>query len=597
MMKAMRQMTKSIMWIVLAAFVGTIVFAWGMQFSPKDSKRYGIVGSINGTEIDITAFQRAYQDNLRKVSEDYQGEISEDVAKRVRDNTWENFIFQILLSEEIEKRGIKLTNKEVYEYLKRFPPEEIMQSEVFQTEGQFDYQKYLQALADPRIPWGQLEAMIRPQLRMAKLQELIGGVARIGEEEVKKYWVDENQKVKVRYNFISANQISPQMITVTSDDTEDFYQRNLDLFKLKKRAQLEYVRFSIKPSPQDEEKVKAEALEIKELLDEGEDFASLAEEYSQDEGSASKGGDLGWFGKGDMVEPFEVAAFSLKKGEISDPVKTRFGWHLIMVSDRKKEKEEEKTKASHILLKVKPSQGTIENIKSDAEYFAERAKKAFTQIAQEETLEVTQTSLFQEGGFISDLIGANKQAQEFAFKSKVGEASDPVETNRAFYVFHLIKRLPPGTQSHDEVKDVLVQKVRDEKKKELAFQKAEEIQKEALKQNDLKKAAKKFDQEIKVTEEFTRNSFVPQFTPEVIGAAFALTPDHKISPPIKTEKGAYVLELISKSGVDEAGFEAVKDSLRAELSQKKQINTFQLWYTRLKEKAEIENYLDEHYPY
>lgn len=598
MMKAMRQMTKSIMWIVLAAFIGTIVFAWGMQFSGRQAQKQGVVGIINGQEIDIPTFQKAFQANLSRVGEDLEQEMSDDLVKRVRDNTWENFIFQKLLGDEIEKRGIELTNQEVYEYLKRFPPEEIMQAEVFQTDGQFDYQKYLRALADPRIPWGQMEAMIRPQLKFAKLQTLIGGLVRVSEEEIREYWIDENQKVKVRYTFVPATQFFAEAATVTSSDMRDFYERNLDLFEFEERAQLDYVRFVVKASSQDEDRLKADALEIKELLDEGENFAEVAEEYSQDEGSASKGGDLGWFGKGDMVEPFEKAAFSLDIGQISEPVKTQFGWHLIKVSDRKKEKGEEKVEASHILLKVRPSEETREILKSEAEYFAERAKKkGFSEIAQEESLEIMQTEPFQEDAFISGLIGANRQASQFAFQNKVGEVSDPVETNRAFYVFHLAKRVPPGIQSLEEVRETLVEKVREEKRKELAFQRAEEIQKEALKQKDLTRAAKKFDQEVNVAEEFTRNSFLPQFTAEVIGAAFALTPEHKISPAVETEKGAYVLELVSKEAVDDTAFQAVKDSLGGALSEKIQIDTFNRWYAQLKENAEIENYLDQYYPY
>ncbi len=598
MMKAMRSMTKSIMWIVIVAFVGTIVFAWGMQFSGKKSQKYGVVGIINGKEINLTNFQKAYQGNLNKVSQDYQDQVPEEMVKKVRDNTWENFVFEILMAEEIDKRGIKLTSREVYEYLKRFPPEEIRQAEVFQTDGKFDYNKYVKALADPRIPWGQLEAIVRPQLIMAKLQELIGGVSRVSEEEVKKYWIDQNQKVKVGYTFVSPDEIPPQALTVTSDEMREFYDKNLDIFKLKERAKLEYVIFGIKPSSADEEKVKAEILEIKELLDEGEDFASIAEEYSQDEGSASKGGDLGWFGKGDMVEPFENVAFSLEKGEISNPVKTQFGWHLIKLYDRKNENGEERIKASHILLKVNPSEETRASIKSEAEYFSESArKKGFSQVAQEESLDVSQTSSFQMGDFISGLIGANKQAQEFAFNNKAGQISEPVETNRAFYVFHLLEKLPPGTQSYEEVKEVLVKDVRDEKRNQLAFQIAQEIQKEALLQNDLKKTTQKYKHEVKLTGEFSRNSFIPQFTPEVIGAAFALTPEHKISPPIKTEKGAYVLELISKSDIDENTFAAVEDSLKTEISKQRKIETFQLWYAQLKEKADIKSYLDEYYPY
>lgn len=598
MMKAMRQMTKSIMWIVLAAFVGTIVFAWGMQFSGRQSQKQGIVGIINGQEIDIPTFQKAFQANLSRVGEDLEQEMSDDLVKRVRDNTWENFIFQKLLGDEIEKRGIELTNQEVYEYMKRFPPEEIMQAEVFQTDGKFDYQKYLRALADPRIPWGQMEAMIRPQLKFAKLQTLIGGLVRVSEEEIREYWIDENQKVKVRYTFVPATQFFAEAATVTSSDMRDFYERNLDLFEFEERAQLDYVRFVVKASSQDEDRVKAEALEIKELLDEGEDFAEVAEEYSQDEGSASKGGDLGWFGKGDMVEPFEKTAFSLDIGQISEPVKTQFGWHLIKVSDRKKEKGEEKVEANHILLKVRPSEETREILKSEAEYFTERAKKkGFSEIAQEESLEIMQTEPFQEDAFISGLIGANRQASQFAFQNKVGEVSDPVETNRAFYVFHVAKRVPPGIQSLEEIRETLVEKVREEKRKNFAFQRAEEIQKEALKQKDLTRAAKKFDQEVNVAEEFTRNSFLPQFTAEVVGAAFALTPEHKISPAVETEKGAYILELVSKEAVDDTAFQAVKDSLGGALSEKIQIDTFNRWYAQLKENAEIENYLDQYYPY
>jgi parvulin-like peptidyl-prolyl isomerase len=82
-----------------------------------------------------------------------------------------------------------------------------------------------------------------------------------------------------------------------------------------------------------------------------------------------------------------------------------------------------------------------------------------------------------------------------------------------------------------------------------------------------------------------------------MGAAFALTPEHKISPPIKTEKGGYILELMSKSDIDQTSFESVKDSLKSEITKQKRMETFQLWYTQLKEKAEIENYLNEYYPY
>jgi parvulin-like peptidyl-prolyl isomerase len=88
------------------------------------------------------------------------------------------------------------------------------------------------------------------------------------------------------------------------------------------------------PQPRDDQQALARILEVKKRLDAGEDFATLAQQYSDDTGSAAQGGDLGWFGRGQMVAEFEDAAFKLQPGQVSDPVKTQFGYHLIKVEER-----------------------------------------------------------------------------------------------------------------------------------------------------------------------------------------------------------------------------------------------------------------------
>jgi len=137
MMKAMRKLTKQILWIVIAAFVGTIIFAWGMEFSAKKQKR-GILASINGQNIHLTTFQYLYDQALRE-TEETQGRVDDQTAYQIREEVWNQMVKEYLLQQEVERRGITVTDAELLDYLKRFPPREIMQSPSFLTpEGEFD---------------------------------------------------------------------------------------------------------------------------------------------------------------------------------------------------------------------------------------------------------------------------------------------------------------------------------------------------------------------------------------------------------------------------------------------------------------------------
>ncbi len=596
MMKLMRQLTKHILWIVIAAFVGTIVFAWGMQFT-AGKKKTGVIATINGKDIQFQTFQYMYAQNIERAREQY-GDVTDEMAKTIRDNTWENLIYQALLQHEIKKRNIVVTGKELYEFLKRFPPPELRQSEIFLTDGKFDSLKYVQALADPRIPWGQLEAMIKPQLEITKLQEQIIGLVRISDEEVKREYALENEKAKVKYILVSPDEFKTKDIEIKDQEIQKYYQSHQEEFRLDQRAQLKYVRFDKKPSEEDDLKAKTELLEIKELLDEGEDFGDLALEYSQDLGSAENFGDLGWFGKGEMVKPFEEVAFTLNEGEVSDPVKTDFGWHLLKILEKKKEKGEPKVHASHILIKVVPSEETIDKIRLTSESFAEEAKElGFQQRADQDSLKVGLTPIFSEGSFIQALMGLDKEAKEFAFEQEVGKISDVYEASREFFVFQLEQKLPPGIQSFEEVKEKIKNKLTDEKKMDLAFAEAEKILEQMKSKNSFEKAASGFRRNISQTEEFSRKTYLSEVgdSPEFKGAAFALTDKNQISPPVKTDKGTYILKLLSKKQTDEQAFLAVKDSLSSQLIMQKQNEIFTQWYTDLKENAEIEDYRSQYW--
>jgi peptidyl-prolyl cis-trans isomerase D len=596
MMKAMRKLTKHILWIVIVAFVGTIIFAWGMEFTSKQ-KRKGIIATVNGEDIDLYTFQYYYDQRLRQAEKD-QGDLDEQASIRIRDEVFNNLLNDILLNQEATRRGIEVTDAELYEYMRRYPPQELREHPAFQTpEGQFDYQKYLQALTDPRVPWVQVEQMIRPNLRMGKLQQAILSLVRVTDDETREYYRDENEKIDVEYLLVPSYEFQRQAPPLTEQEIKAYYREHQDEFKADPSANLSYVFFEKKPSQADEDEIKERLLEMRQEITDGEDFAGMAEDYSEDVGSAKDGGSLGWFGRGAMVEAFEQAAFSLQPGEMSEPVKTRFGWHLIKVEDKRGEGEKQEVLARHILLKITPSDETLAMLKETAEDFADRVGKSdLTELAEEESLSVSETGWFNQEGHIPG-IGKNVQVDEFAFQHDQGDISDLIETARGFYVFEIKEKRPAGVAALEQAEPVIKQKLTQVRADSLAYDKAQKIYVEIKGGESLKKAAEQSKATYANPEAFTRNSPPQQVgrSPEFIGAAFALTEPRQVSPPVKAGQGAFIIQLDSRTSADDSLFAAVKDSLSFVVLQQKQREAYQDWFTQVKKQADIKDYRAEYF--
>ncbi len=597
MMKAMRKLTKQILWIVIAAFVGTIIFAWGMEFSAKQQSRKGVIATVNGEDIELYVFQYYYDQALRRTEKE-QGDVDEETALRIRDEVYNNLVNEILFRQEAAKRGIEISDTELYEYMRRYPPEELRGHPAFQTpEGEFDYQKYLQALSDPRVPWGQIEAMIRPNLRMSRLQQSVAGLVRVTDDEVRQFYADEHEKVKIRYVYVPSYEFQKTDIPVSDQEMQAYYQEHRDEFKVDPSANLAYVKFEKRPSPEDEEEISKRLLEIKDEVLEGEDFAEVAMDYSEDFASAENGGDLGWFGKGAMVPEFEEAAFALKPGEISDPVKTQFGWHLIQLEEKRGKGDDEEVKASHILLQITPSEETITQLREQADEFLDKvAQSSFSEAAEEQKLEVMETGWFTQGGTIRN-IGTNPQMDEFAFRNEPGKVSDVFETAKAFYVLQMKEKRPAGISPLEEVQQIVRQRIIKSKADSMALDKAREIFAQIDAGKSLKNVAEENEAKFGETDQFARSGYIPQLgnPPELIGTAFSLTERDQISQPVKTNQGSFIVQLVSRSAIDDSVFAAMKDSLSYVVLQNKQGQTYQDWFAQVKEKADIKDYRSEYF--
>ena len=608
MMKSMRNAAKPIYIIVIVAFVGTIIFAWGMDFSTKDKRPPNAIGRVNDQEISIDAFYRTYESKYNELLQT-NNDPSEDDIRKVREDAWNSLVGQMLMAQQFSKYNIQVSSKELAEYVKVMPPQELAQAEDFQTNGQFDmgkYQTYLQNLATSPNPQAEqllmyIEATVKSQVMINKLQELIVSTAFISPDEMLQTYRDKNEKVEVKYAFISNSEIDTTGIEITDEMIRARYEQDKEKdYKTEETATLKYVEFKKEPSQADIDSVKKEIDGIYEQLKNGADFAELAAEYSQD-GSASNGGDLGWFGEGRMVKPFEEAAFGLKKiGDLSEPIQTQFGWHIIKLTGRRdkndKGEKEDQVQASHILLKTGTSPQTLIDLKDKAENFRQSAiDVGFDKAATDMGLEFTVTTPFTRGGAIRN-IGTNEALNDLAFKGKQGAVSKVVDTRTGNIVAAKDAYNPAGFKPFDEVKDRLKMTIQRELTNKRAVARGDSLYNMMVEEKlNLDQLARKADLNIKETDMFSRDEFIKGIgsDPAFIGAAFNLSAENRYSRPIESRSGCYLLEFIGHESVNMDEYTAMADSLYKEELTKKRQDIWRSWYRTVYENAKIEDFRED----
>lgn len=599
LMERMRGFTKVILYLLVLAFVGTIIFDWGMDFTGL-SRNPNLAGKVNGQEIHIDEYWRAYQQELTNYQQRYGAEPSESQVEFIQNQVWEAMVQNLLVRQEIKKRGIKATDDEIYFYLTENPPDFITGDTLFHNEfGQFDRSKYQAALQSPQndMVWKNIEDYLREVLPMQKFQDYFTTTVYVTESEVRREYLKRHQQATVEYLFFDPARFSTASLQVAEEEVKAHYQKKKDEYKQPERRKIEYVFYSTRPTAADSAEVFKRAETIMERLQAGDDFDELARLYSEDVSNAERGGDLNFFREGDMVKPFEDAAFAAEIGEIVGPIETNFGVHVIKVTDRKIEDGAPQVRASHILLKYEASSKTKNAAFDDAEFFAEIAKKDGWKRAVEESGDTPQTSpLFQEGsGFVPGL-GIERNVSRFIFRNKVGDISETLETQNGYVVVRITEKEDEKTKPLEEVRGLIENELLQEKRMELAGQMAARVR-EGLNGGTTFEAVAATDSLPHVTTQpFTRNAFVPEVgrDPVFAGTSFALPPN-SISQPIKGVKGYYLLRVLSRTEFNEQDYELKKAGIRAELERRKEQQSFANWYADLKDRAKIEDYRRQYF--
>lgn len=592
MMQTMRGYTKVLFYGLILVFVGTIIFDWGMNVTGLSTAE-STIAQVNGEKISLAEFDLA----CNQVLESYKQsgtEINDSQLNAIRNRVLDDLIQSKLVRQEIKKLNIHATDKEITYYLWDRPPDFIQQ--MFRTEqGQFDVARYQAALKNPQLDaaWIGVEEELRSRLPVQKLQDMLSATVVVTESQVKEEYLKRNQKASVRYAQFPADKYRSAAVTITPAELEKYYKEHQDELKEPEKRTIDYVIFSTQPTQRDSQAVQDTAAAVYQRALAGEDFAKLAEIYSEDESNNTRGGDLGFFPRGQMVKPFEEAAFAANAGDIVGPVATNFGLHIIKVEERKTENNEEKVRARHILLRYQASAQTQDTAESDARFFAEQARQTSwaETVASEKVQAQTSTPFVKGNGFVPGL-GLNFAASQYIFRNAVGSISDIFEIPQGYVVVRVADIQKEHTKTLEDAKTQIETTLKEERWKQMAQQAAEKFYADLLKSGteSFETLAQRDTVTINSPELFTRTGFITGVGRDqaFIGTAFSLKPS-EFSKPVKGMRGSYIIQLLSIDPFNEADYNIKKDEVRSQLTDRAQQEAFEQWLTALKEDADIKD--------
>jgi peptidyl-prolyl cis-trans isomerase D len=607
--------------IVVVSFVLLYIPSF-MRDGAQGAAGNSVVADVEGREITAAQFRRVYTQQMQAYRQSYGANVDEKLLKQLGID--QRIVQQMIQEEaslaEAAHLGIKASDAEVRERILSLP--------AFQDNGQFigdqRYRQLLRMQSPPMRP-DEFEDQIRRSVIVEKLQAALTGWMTVADADVVNEFKKRNEKVKVQVANFPADKFRDGLVASDAeiakhfDDHKDAYRIGekrkvryvtIDQEGLRQRAtvtgqqierayndniqqysQPEQVRAShilLKTDGKDDAAVKKQAEELLAKVKAGADFGELAKKNSQDESSAVKNGDLDFFPKGQMVGEFDKAAFSMKVGEVSDLVKTQFGYHIIKVTDKRAASTKTLDEVrSQIEDQLKYEQAQAAGQKLADEVAAELKKPAdFDTVARARGLQGGESGLFLQDEPIAG-IGMAPAVGQQAFQMKEGEVSEPLRTPQGYAFITVTGRQDSYIPKLDEVKARVRDDVLKQKAIEAARQKAAAIN-AAMKSGDFEKAAKAAGLEVKTTELITRGAPMGDagVSPALEAAAFAL-PAGSVSDPVVTETGAAILKVVERKDVAVDELAKQKDTLRNEILNERKNKFFSAYMTKARQRMKI----------
>lgn len=629
MLESMRQNTKSLqpfLWLVVVAFVGVPVIT-AIRGSLDKAGSKNAAALVNGTAVSFTSLEQEYRRLYNFYKQFYGDNLTRDVLNNLQLEkiALNQLVQSALLVQEAEKYHLRVSADELVTMIRDIPD--------FQTDGLFDPEVYKTLLARARLTPQDFETRVTEDLLTQKIEYLIKHTVQISDREVRQEYIAENEQVKVEGIWMNPVQFI-EKVEMTDDEVASYYESHKETFQTPPRLKVRYIVFKpealmdeITISEEDnrqyyeanksefdkgkevnarhillrleedaDEETEASIKELGEeillLAKDGTDFSFLAETYSDDPGSAENGGDLGFFSKGMMVPEFETAAFALEPGQVSDLVKTQFGYHIIKVEEVREEADPY-AKAKPIIedrLKLEQAKMLAAARAEDA-YEEVLSIRNFEQIAEKNDLQVAVSRFFARGESLDENTPVLRQVEELAFTLNTDERfSQPIETFSGYYLLEFWETKAPYIPELEEIAEDVPEALRQEKAKELASAEIRKIEEELKAGIAWENVVEKYALETFSPEPFDRReryiSEVQGDIEEFVKIAFSLE-EQAYSSVIDLAEKYCVIRLVEKIAIDETTFEGEKDSLKKELLRQKQNIVFEEFIEDLQQKADI----------
>ena len=624
--KAAKYLLAGFLLIIAASMVTYLIPGFMTDTSASET---GVVASVGGHDIHREEVARMVQAQARG------NQIPDFYLPILRQQAVRQLIQQAELQYESERMGLSVSDQEFRDELQYGP-----YKQAFFPGGKWiGSEKYKEMLTQGGTTVENFERDVRLDLLQRKLVNVIGASAAASEADVEKAFKDQNTKVKFEYAILKLEDVSKTIkptdtelkafydankprytnsipekrqikyfvlndknfadkVTIDPAEIQRAYSANQNAYRIPERVKVRHILIETpKPGPDGKvdqkgiDDARAKAQDVLKQIKATGDWEGLAKKYSGDPGSKDKGGELGWLGRGQTVAEFDKVAFAQNKGQISDPVQSSFGFHIIQTED----KEDAHLKP---LVEVKPQieeaikqekiKGLMSQAATDAEGIAQ--KQGLDKAAAKYGAPVISSNPIARTDALPG-IGPQPQLMDAIFSVNDKAGPQASQTPQGTVVFEVTKIDPARTPSLEEIKDKVTADFKNQRAADILRRKIQEMADRAHAEHDLAKAAKEAGATVKTSDLVSRTAQVPDIGSMSGPAAAAFTMKQgEISGPLNLGASQAVLQIVEKQepSASDPEFAKQRDQLRERLASQKRQEVLGLFVNDLNTRLEKE---------